>query len=57
MSWLESHLLTLVIFLPLAGAVLVAVLPRGEGSQHKGVAVLVSLLTFVASIPLNPGHA
>src|SRR5207248_3810932 len=27
----------------------------GEGSQHKGVAVLVSLLTFVASIPLWTG--
>ncbi|HEX9578265.1 MAG TPA: NADH-quinone oxidoreductase subunit M [Myxococcales bacterium] len=61
MSWLESHLLTVVIFLPVAGAVLVALLPRGEGAQHKGIAFLFSLLTFLASIPLwisfHPGAA
>src|SRR3954452_11177494 len=55
MNWIESHLLTLVTFLPLLGAVLVALLPRGEGGQHKGVAFLVSLLTFFASIPLWTG--
>jgi len=55
MSWLESHLLTLVIFLPLAGAVLSALLPRGEANQHRGIAVLFSLLTFLASIPLWTG--
>jgi NADH-quinone oxidoreductase subunit M len=51
-SWLESHLLTIVIFLPLAGAVLVALLPRSEAGQHRGVAFLFSLLTFLAAIPL-----
>jgi len=51
-SWLEAHLLTLVIFLPSAGAVLVALLPRSEGGQHKGVAFIFSLATFLASIPL-----
>src|SRR3954467_11623708 len=55
MNFIESHLLTLVIFLPLLGAVLVALLPRGEGGQHKGVAFLVSLLTFFASVPLWTG--
>ena len=55
MNWLESHLLSIVIFLPLLGAALVAVLPRGEGGQHKGVAFLASLLTFFASIPLWTG--
>jgi NADH-quinone oxidoreductase subunit M len=55
MSWLESHLLTSVIFLPVAGAILVALLPRGEGAQHKGVAFVFSLLTFFASIPLWTG--
>jgi NADH-quinone oxidoreductase subunit M len=55
MNWIESHLLTLVTFLPLLGAVLVALLPRGEGGQHKGVAFLASLLTFFASIPLWTG--
>ena len=58
MSWLDSHLLSLVIFLPLLGAVLCAALPEGEGGQHKGVSVLFSSLTFLASIPLWTGfHA
>jgi NADH-quinone oxidoreductase subunit M len=55
MSWLDAHLLTLVIFLPVAGAILVLLLPRGEGGQHKGVAFVFSLATFVASLPLWTG--
>ena len=55
MNWIEAHLLTVVVFLPIAGAVLIALLPRGEGGQHKGVAFLFSLLTFAASIPLWVG--
>ena len=55
MSWLESHLLTLVIFLPVLGAALVALLPRAEGAQHKGISFVFSLFTFFASIPLWTG--
>src|SRR4051812_3579378 len=55
MGYLESHLLTLVTFLPVIGAVLVALLPRGEGGQHKGVAFFFSLITFLLSIPLWTG--
>jgi len=55
MGYIESHLLSVVTFLPLLGAVLVALLPRGEGGQHKGVALLASLLTFLLSIPLWTG--
>src|SRR6267378_1602947 len=55
MSFVESHLLTLVIFLPVLGAVLIALVPRGEGGQHKGIAFLFSLLTFLISIPLWTG--
>src|SRR5712671_4653041 len=55
MSFVESHLLTLVIFLPVLGAVLIALLPRGEGGQQKGIAFLFSLLTFLISIPLWTG--
>jgi len=55
MSWLDSHLLTLVIFLPLAGALLVALLPGGEGGQHKGIAFIFSAITFAASIPIWTG--
>src|SRR3954468_21102204 len=55
MNFIESHLLTLVVFLPLLGAVLVALLPRAEGGQHKGVAFIASLATFALSIPLWTG--
>jgi NADH-quinone oxidoreductase subunit M len=55
MSYVESHLLTLVTFLPVIGAVLVALLPRGEGGQHKGVAFFFSLLTFLLSLLLWTG--
>jgi NADH-quinone oxidoreductase subunit M len=55
MSWLDSHLLSLVIFLPLAGALLVALLPGGEGGQHKGIAFIFSVITFAASIPVWTG--
>ena len=49
---MPSSLLSLVIFLPLAGAVLVMLLPRGEGGQHKGVALCTSLVTLAVSLPL-----
>ena len=55
MSWLEQHLLTIVIFLPVAGALVSLLLPEGEGGQHKGIALIVSLLTFFVSIPLWTG--
>jgi NADH-quinone oxidoreductase subunit M len=55
MNWIETHLLTIVIFLPVLGALLVALLPSSEGAQHKGTAFIFSLLTFFASIPLWTG--
>src|ERR671922_633105 len=55
MGFLQTHLLTLVIFAPVLGAVAIAFLPRGEGGQHKGVAVIASLATFVLSVLLATG--
>jgi NADH-quinone oxidoreductase subunit M len=55
MEFIQAHLLTLVTFLPVLGAVLIALLPRGEGGQHKGIAFLFSLFTFLLSIPLWTG--
>src|SRR5712672_1610688 len=55
MDFLQSHLLTLVIFAPILGAAIVAFLPRDEGGQHKGVALLASILTFALSLPLATG--
>jgi NADH-quinone oxidoreductase subunit M len=45
-------LLNVVLFLPLAGALVAAILPRGEGSQHKTWALLVSVATFLTSLGL-----
>jgi NADH-quinone oxidoreductase subunit M len=52
MDFLQANLLSLVIFFPLLGAVVIAFLPRAEGGQHKGIAFIASLATFVLSIPL-----
>jgi NADH-quinone oxidoreductase subunit M len=55
MDFLQANLLSLVIFFPLLGAVAIAFLPREEGAEHKGVALLASLITFLLSIPLATG--
>ena len=47
-----STLLNVVLFLPLVGALVAAILPRGEGSQHKAWALFVSLVVFFASLGL-----
>src|SRR5215467_2731511 len=58
-----EHLLSLVIFLPLAGALLVLLLPKGSAWLLRGLALLVSLATFVLSLKLyftydpSPGFA
>jgi NADH-quinone oxidoreductase subunit M len=44
-----DHLLSIITFLPLLGAVIVLLVPRGSASA---VAIGVSLLTFLASLPL-----
>jgi NADH-quinone oxidoreductase subunit M len=49
------NLLTVVIFLPLLGALVLALLPRGEVGQHRALAFLVSLVTFGLSIGLWAG--
>ena len=51
MSGIDSYILTLVIFIPLAGALLLLVFPR----RHRDIRVfslVVSLLAFVASLHL-----
>ena len=44
------NLLSLVIFLPLFGALGLAVVPRDEVGQHRVVSLVVSLATFVLSL-------
>jgi NADH-quinone oxidoreductase subunit M len=47
-----EHLLSIVIFLPLAAALLVLLLPKGSVKLVRGLAFLVSLVTFVLSLKL-----
>jgi NADH-quinone oxidoreductase subunit M len=57
------NLLTVVTFIPLAGAVALAIVPRDESGQHRTLALLVSLVTFFVSLGLwfgfdaSPGAA
>ncbi len=46
------NLLTAVIFVPLAGALGLVVVPAGEPRQHRAIAFMVSLLTFALSLGL-----
>ena len=46
------NILTLTIFLPLVGAVVVLLLKRTSVGAIKGVALATSVLTFVVSLPL-----
>jgi NADH-quinone oxidoreductase subunit M len=55
MPWLAEHLLTVAIFLPLAGAVIIAFLSRERPRQIRWVALLASLLTFLATVVLYAG--
>lgn len=51
----SAHILTIVTFLPLAGAFVIAFLPRAAGGRIRAVALVCSLLTFVVSLGLLLG--
>ena len=48
----QSNLLSIVVFLPLAGAVAAAFFPPAEPKQHKALALIVTIATFLASLGL-----
>ncbi len=52
MSWLLSHPLTVLTFLPLVGTVIIGFLPRDTANHIRVVALVVSLLTFLLAIKL-----
>ena len=52
---MTRHLLTLLIALPLAGAVLLALVPRAAVTAQKVIALAVATLTFAASLLLLGG--
>jgi len=47
-----NHLLSIVIFLPLAGSLLLLILPKESIRAIRGTALIVSLATFVLSLKL-----
>ena len=55
---IDAHILTLILLIPLAGAILLALLPD-RGKLQPTVALIVSLLTFVATLhlPFNYSRA
>jgi NADH-quinone oxidoreductase subunit M len=55
MPWLAEHLLTIAIFLPFAGAVVIAFLNRERVQQIRWVALAASLLTFLVTGVLYAG--
>jgi NADH-quinone oxidoreductase subunit M len=46
-EWFDKAALTLAVFLPLAGAVVVALLPRGRDGLLRGTALAVTLLALL----------
>ncbi|MFN8090720.1 MAG: NADH-quinone oxidoreductase subunit M [Vicinamibacteria bacterium] len=55
MTTLTSHILTLLIFLPVAGAILVALTRRENEALQKGLGLLVSTAAFAISLALVSG--
>ncbi len=49
---LDQHLLSLLIFLPTAGAALLLLFPESQGKAAKWFALAVSILEFALSVPL-----
>jgi len=50
MDWLEHWALSLGVFIPLAGAAVMMVVPRAEEEAHKAIALLTSLLTLATGV-------
>jgi NADH-quinone oxidoreductase subunit M len=50
MSFLDMHLLSALVALPLLGAILLTLLPRTATTLHKTVGLVVSLVVFVLSL-------
>ncbi len=51
-SLLQNHLLSVLIFLPTAGALLMLLFPESRTNAARGFALFVSVLEFAISIPL-----
>ena len=52
MTWIHDHILTVVLFLPLAGAILIMFLPKENKNGVRWAANLTGFLGFLISVPL-----
>ena len=52
MSWYTAHILSIITFLPLVGAVVIALLGRARASSARWVALIFSILTFMITVCL-----
>ncbi len=50
MEWFETWGLTLIVFLPLAGALLLGLIPKEKEDAIKGTALVVALVAFALSL-------
>src|SRR5205823_2684537 len=61
MDFFANHILTVVLFTPLLGAILMLLIPREAETAHKIACNIFGVLGFLVSIPLirwwNPGAA
>jgi NADH-quinone oxidoreductase subunit M len=56
-SFFTSHLLSILLLLPVGGAVLLLLVPKGEVTAQKALALAVATLEFVLSLFLVAGFA
>ncbi|OFW21743.1 MAG: NADH dehydrogenase [Acidobacteria bacterium RIFCSPLOWO2_02_FULL_59_13] len=52
MNWIHQHILTIVLFLPLAGAILLLFFPKGSDNAVRLWANIIGFAGFVVSLPL-----
>ena len=52
---MEGHLLSITIFAPVVGALMIAFMPRGANQAIKWIAAVASLVALAASIVVAKG--
>jgi NADH-quinone oxidoreductase subunit M len=55
MEWFESWALTIVVFLPVVGALAIGLIPKDNEDALKRTGLLVSVLAFIASLGVVAG--
>src|SRR3989338_185140 len=55
MDWINSHLLTLITFIPLVGVFLIVLIPKGQDGLMKWVALITTFISLFFCIPLYQG--